>query len=88
MSSRNYEHLSHEMSERIRYDREHGTRPNFAADGAKALYDQDTKMEMRKSHLNPVIKEVYDNYFKGGYGCHAAHHALHTSYVGRKKFNF
>ena len=55
---------------------------------AKALYDQDTKMEMRKSHLNPVIKEVYDNYFKGGYGCHAAHHALHTSYVARKKFNF
>ena len=55
---------------------------------ARALYDQDTKMEMRKSHLNPVIKEVYDNYFKGGYGCHAAHHALHTSYKGRKKYNF
>ena len=55
---------------------------------AKALYDQDTKMEMRKSHLNPVIKEVYDNFFKGGYGCHAAHHALHTSYVARKKYNF
>ena len=55
---------------------------------AKALYDQDKTMEMRKSHLNPVIKEVYDNYFKGGYGCHAAHHALHTSYVARKKFNF
>ena len=55
---------------------------------AKALYDQDTSMEMRKSHLNPVIKEVYDNYFKGGYGCHAAHHALHTSYKGRKKYNF
>ena len=55
---------------------------------AKALYDQDTKMEMRKSHLNPVIKEVYDNFFKGGYGCHAAHHALHTSYTARKKYNF
>ena len=54
---------------------------------AKALYDQDEAMEMRKSHLNPVIKEVYDNYFKGGYGCHAAHHALHTSYVARKKFD-
>ena len=54
---------------------------------AKALYDQDAAMEMRKSHLNPVIKEVYDNYFKGGYGCHAAHHALHTSYVARKKYN-
>ena len=54
---------------------------------AKALYDQDAAMEMRKSHNNPVVKEVYDNYFKGGYGCHAAHHALHTSYVARKKFN-
>jgi NADP-reducing hydrogenase subunit HndD len=55
---------------------------------AKALYDQDEAMTMRKSHENPIIKEVYDNYFKGGYGCHAAHHALHTSYVARKKFNF
>ncbi len=55
---------------------------------AKALYDQDEAMEMRKSHQNPTIKEVYDNYFKGGYGCHAAHHALHTSYTGRKKYNF
>ena len=53
---------------------------------AKALYDQDEAMEMRKSHLNPIIKEVYDNYFKGGYGCHAAHHALHTTYTARKKF--
>ncbi len=55
---------------------------------AKALYDQDKSMEMRKSHQNPIIKEVYDNYFKGGYGCHAAHHALHTSYTARKKYNF
>ena len=54
---------------------------------AKALYDQDKSMQMRKSHNNPVIKEVYDNYFKGGYGCHAAHHALHTSYVARKKYD-
>ena len=54
---------------------------------AQALYAQDAGMEMRKSHQNPIIKEVYDNYFKGGYGCHAAHHALHTTYVARKKFN-
>ncbi len=54
---------------------------------AKALYDQDEKMEMRKSHLNPIIKEVYDNYFHGSYGCHAAHHALHTSYVARKRYD-
>ena len=61
---------------------------DLKAERAKALYAQDEAMEMRKSHLNPIIKEVYDNYFKGGYGCHAAHHALHTSYTGRKKFNF
>ena len=53
---------------------------------AKALYDQDAAMEIRKSHQSPVVKEVYDNYFKGGYGCHAAHHALHTSYVARKRY--
>ncbi|MCQ2414330.1 MAG: iron hydrogenase small subunit, partial [Clostridia bacterium] len=53
---------------------------------AKALYEQDEAMEMRKSHLNPVIKEVYDNFFKGGYGCEKAHHALHTSYVARKRY--
>ena len=43
-------------------------------------------MTMRKSHLNPVIKEVYDNYFGGSYGCEKAHHALHTSYAPRKKY--
>ena len=54
---------------------------------AKALYDQDEAMTLRKSHENPIIKEVYDNYFKGGYGCHAAHRALHTSYVARKRYD-
>ena len=54
---------------------------------ASALYAQDEKMALRKSHLNPIIKEVYENYFKGDYGCHKAHHTLHTSYVARKKFN-
>ena len=54
---------------------------------AKALYDQDEASVMRKSHQNPIIAEVYNNYFKGGYGCHAAHHALHTSYTARKKFD-
>ena len=61
---------------------------DLKATRAAALYDQDRGMEMRKSHNNPVVKEVYDNYFKGAYGCHAAHHALHTSYTARKKFNF
>ena len=53
---------------------------------AKALYDQDAAMTIRKSHHNPIIKEVYENYFGGEYGCHKAHHVLHTSYVSRKRY--
>ena len=60
---------------------------DLKAERAKALYAQDEAMAMRKSHQNPIIKEVYDNYFKGSYGCHKAHHTLHTSYVARKKYN-
>ena len=60
---------------------------DLKAERAKALYAQDVEMKMRKSHQNPIIKEVYDNYFGGGYGCHKAHHTLHTSYVARKKYN-
>ncbi len=52
---------------------------------AKALYDQDAGMEMRKSHQNPTLKDIYE-YFGGGYGCEKAHHTLHTSYVARKKY--
>ena len=59
---------------------------DLKAERAKALYDQDEAMAIRKSHQNPIVKEVYDNYYKGGYGCHAAHHALHTSYVAREKY--
>ncbi len=53
---------------------------------AKALYDQDAAMALRKSHESPVVKELYDNYFDG-IGGHKAHHTLHTSYVARKKYN-
>ena len=52
---------------------------------AKALYDQDESMALRKSHQSPVIKALYEEYFDG-YGGHKAHHTLHTSYMARKKF--
>ena len=35
--------------------------PTCAALRAKALYKQDQGMEFRKSHENPVVKEVYDD---------------------------
>ena len=52
---------------------------------AKALYDQDAAMTLRKSHENPVVKAVYDEYL-GSYGSHKAHDILHTEYVARNKF--
>ncbi len=49
---------------------------------AAALYEEDRNLPYRKSHDNPVIKEVYDNYF-GKPGSHKAHEVLHTTYVKR-----
>lgn len=49
---------------------------------AKALYDQDAAMPLRKSHENPAIKAIYDEFF-GEPGSHKAHEILHTSYVKR-----
>ncbi len=49
---------------------------------AKALYTQDEKSVLRKSHENPEIKAVYEE-FLGKPGSHKAHEILHTSYVAR-----
>ena len=52
---------------------------------AKALYDQDAGMALRKSHENPMIKKVYEEFF-GEFGSHKAHEILHTSYTARKQY--
>ncbi len=52
---------------------------------AKALYDQDANMELRKSHDSPVIKTIYDEYF-GEPNSEKAHHLLHTTYTERNRF--
>ena len=49
-----------------------------------AVYSHDEKSVMRKSHLNPVVKELYDTYLEKP-GSHKAHHLLHTTYVARGK---
>lgn len=53
---------------------------------AKALYDQDASMALRKSHESPVVKVLYSEWYDG-FGGHKAHHDLHTSYVPRKKYS-
>ncbi len=51
---------------------------------SKALYDEDAAKKIRKSHENPMIKELYSEYF-GEPGSHKAHQCLHTSYADRSK---
>ena len=51
---------------------------------AKALYDQDAGMTIRKSHESPVVKALYSEWYDG-FGGHKAHHDLHTTYVKRTK---
>lgn len=51
---------------------------------AKALYDQDAASKLRKSHDNPMIKAIYEEFLEKP-GSHKAHEILHTKYVDRSK---
>jgi NADP-reducing hydrogenase subunit HndD len=52
---------------------------------SKALYDADAKSSLRKSHDNPVIKEIYENYLEKP-GSKKAHELLHTHFGKRDKY--
>lgn len=49
---------------------------------AKALYNEDAEKPIRKSHENPEIKQIYDE-FLGKPNSHKAHELLHTTYEQR-----
>ena len=49
---------------------------------AGVLYRNDAAKTIRKSHENPEIKKLYEDYL-GAPGSHKAHETLHTSYVKR-----
>jgi NADH-quinone oxidoreductase subunit G len=50
-----------------------------------AIYDADADMPVRKSHKNPDIIKLYEEYL-GKPGSHKAHELLHTSYTPRKNW--
>ena len=52
---------------------------------ADALYTIDEKSHIRKSHENPAIQKIYQD-FLGKPGSHLAHQLLHTSYQAREKY--
>lgn len=53
---------------------------------AKALYNIDQQAELRKSHQNPEVKKLYEEYLKKP-GSHKAHHLLHTHYQEKDKYS-
>jgi NADP-reducing hydrogenase subunit HndD len=50
---------------------------------AKAIYKEDERKTIRKSHENPQIIQLYKEYFEKP-GSHKAHKVLHTSYDKRR----
>jgi len=58
---------------------------DIRAERAAGLYADDKALPVRKSHENPDVKAIYDEFF-GEPNSHKAHEILHTSYVARKKY--
>ncbi|MCR5055584.1 MAG: [FeFe] hydrogenase, group A [Clostridia bacterium] len=52
---------------------------------AKATYEEDAALPIRKSHENPVIKALYSEFY-GEPGSELAHHDLHTHYHERSNY--
>lgn len=52
---------------------------------AKATYEEDRELPIRKSHDNPFIQKLYAEYY-GAPGSHQAHHDLHTHYQKRANY--
>ena len=58
---------------------------DLVAARAAALYKQDEGMPIRKSHDNPFVQKVYQEYL-GEPGGHKAHEVLHCTYVPQKRY--
>ena len=58
---------------------------DYKAKRAEALYNEDAGKALRRSHENPSIKKLYDEYL-GTPGGHKSHELLHTHYYARDKY--
>lgn len=58
---------------------------DLRAERAAATYAEDRDLPLRKSHDNPFIKKLYEEYYKEP-GSHEAHHDLHTHYTARENY--
>lgn len=60
--------------------------PEVRSKRMKAIYNEDEGKPIRKSHENPAIVKLYEEYLGSPNG-HKSHELLHTTYVKRGIFN-
>jgi len=53
---------------------------------AKAIYAEDSAYDVRKSHENPALLKLYEEFLTDGPCGHISHKLLHTHYTARGKF--
>lgn len=61
------------------------TNPEIRKKRAEAIYEEDAGMSIRKSHQNPEIIRIYEDFLGKPLG-EKSHHLLHTTYTPRNRF--
>ncbi|MFP4473509.1 MAG: NADH-dependent [FeFe] hydrogenase, group A6, partial [Candidatus Omnitrophota bacterium] len=62
------------------------TGPEIREARVKAIYAEDESLTIRKSHENPVVKKIYEDFLTDGPCGHKSHELLHTTYTARGKW--
>jgi len=62
------------------------TSPAIRAARAKAIYAEDESYVVRKSHENPDVLKIYNDFLTDGPCGHISHKLLHTTYTARGKY--
>lgn len=67
-----------------------GGQPRYTTDDVrlkriKAIYKEDEGKAVRKSHANPAIKNLYEEFLTEGACGHKSHELLHTTYTKRDR---
>ncbi|HLO67622.1 MAG TPA: NADH-dependent [FeFe] hydrogenase, group A6 [Holophaga sp.] len=62
------------------------TTPEIRRARARAIYDEDAAYEVRKSHENPDVLRIYEEYLTDGPCGHRSHELLHTHYTERGRY--
>jgi NADP-reducing hydrogenase subunit HndD len=61
------------------------TNPEIRRKRSEAIYAEDAGMSVRKSHLNPEIIKIYNDFLEHPLS-EKSHHLLHTHYTPRERF--